>query len=276
MPRFIVRFDATLSAAPGAPLPSGTVIPDPGVGGYLVSEPEGTWRYGRIEIDAASVTVTSAGPGVVAPTIVTFTNSDPQVFVNDDLPVLLTSMGTDGDGPIEFSVVGDGLRISGNEVWLDVMPPAGDMLISVEAANSAGTVTSDFTLSAIADTVAPTITRAPTISGDTFTGGTLTADVGAATGSPAPTSAVQWFNDGAAKGTAATQVSDGPGAWTVQVTWSNGVGSPASATSPKFTVTDQTRLRRESDGSVTVLSVTAWAPVLTRNTDGTVTVSEGA
>lgn len=90
-------------------------------------------------------------------------------------------------------------------------------------------------------TVTPTVTAAPTISGDTVEGGTLTGATGTASGTPAPTAARQWLADGVAVSgaTGATFTTTGRAgqAISLRVTWSNGTAPDAVATSGAITVT---------------------------------------
>lgn len=92
-------------------------------------------------------------------------------------------------------------------------------------------------------TVAPSVITQATISGTGTVGQTLTVSVGSASGTPAPTSMVQWLRGGTsisgATGTSYTTVSaDGGTTLTARVTWTNTAGSAVS--SPTIAVTTAT------------------------------------
>lgn len=87
--------------------------------------------------------------------------------------------------------------------------------------------------------VAPTVTTQPSITGGTTTGSVLTLNEGAASGTPAPTGAIQWLRGttaiSGATGATYTLVSGDVGqAISARVTWTNSAGS-VSATSNAIT-----------------------------------------
>lgn len=81
----------------------------------------------------------------------------------------------------------------------------------------------------------PAIVTNPVITGSAVAGGTLSSTLGTASGNPAPNATRQWLADGVAiaGATGATLDTTGRASQSIslRVTWSNGIGSPAVATS---------------------------------------------
>ena len=89
--------------------------------------------------------------------------------------------------------------------------------------------------------VAPSITTQPTISGSNVVGSTLTLDVGAASGTPAPSAAIQWLRAGVViageTGTSyVTTNADASLPIAAQVVWTNAAGSTPPATTNTITM----------------------------------------
>lgn len=100
--------------------------------------------------------------------------------------------------------------------------------------------------------IAPTVTTQPSITGGTTTGSVLTLAIGAASGTPAPTPAIQWLRGttaiSGATGATYTLVSADEGkAISARVTWTNSAGSAqetsnaitGEATAPTATAPDK-------------------------------------
>jgi len=91
-------------------------------------------------------------------------------------------------------------------------------------------------------TTAPAISGSPTITGGASVGSASSVSPASTTGNPAPTNSYQWKLDGApvsgTTGTTYTPISSDAGkTLTVTQTASNGIGTPATATSPGVVVT---------------------------------------
>ncbi|WDA11678.1 hypothetical protein [Paracoccus marcusii] len=86
----------------------------------------------------------------------------------------------------------------------------------------------------------PAIVTSPVITGSAVAGGTLSSTLGAASGNPAPNATRQWLADGVAIAGATGATLDTTGragqSISLRVTWSNGIGSPAVATSNAITI----------------------------------------
>lgn len=113
---------------------------------------------------------------------------------------------------------------------------------TVTATDIAGqSVTDAFNLVVVLATFAPAIVTQPTIRGGPVAGSVLSAHPGTATGNPTLKLARRWLSDGALIAGATKSTFDTTGragqAISLRVTWSNGVGSPAVATTPALMIT---------------------------------------
>lgn len=133
------------------------------------------------------------------------------------------------------SPTGQGVSISGSTMTISAAAERNGTY-TVTASNSTGQTVSDaFALTVVAAPAAPAVTAQPTISGGNTQGVILNSTTGTASGNPTPTAARQWLADGVAVSgaTSATFDTAGRGGQSIslRVTWTNGVGSPAVATS---------------------------------------------
>jgi hypothetical protein len=125
----------------------------------------------------------------------------------------------------------------GQQITIASGDQGGSLSLTAVATNSQGTDTETVARSvpAAEPTTAPAITSSPVITGSTTAGGTLSSTLGAASGNPAPNATRQWLADGLAIAgeTGATLDTTGRAGQSIslRVTWSNGIGSPAVATS---------------------------------------------
>lgn len=144
--------------------------------------------------------------------------------------------------------------------------------------------------------VAPTVTTQPSITGNVTTGSVLTVNIGAASGTPAPTGAIQWLRgttaiSGATSATYTLVSGDVGQAISARVTWTNSAGSvqatsnaitgqaaatlesmadlywgPASAITGADT--DVTGLTLTGPAGPISLTATGTTPLITRDTSG--------
>lgn len=140
-----------------------------------------------------------------------------------------------------ISPAGQGVTVGGNVMTISAAA-ARNATYTVTATNITGqSVTDAFDLVVAAATAAPSITAQPTISGGPVAGSVLNAAAGTATGNPTPMVAHQWLSNDAAIPGATEATFDTAGrtgqAISLRVTWSNGIGSPAVATTAAITIT---------------------------------------
>ena len=167
---------------------------------------------------------------------VTFPGGAVQVFPSDAyLAVeIMADLGGTAAEPIEpGATTGSGSATEGADTATGTgtapITGIGAAVEGADTATGAGSVAN----------VAPTVTTQPIITGATTVGSVLTATVGAASGTPAPASTVQWLRDGApiSGATAATYTlvaADEGKAISASVTWTNSAGS-ATGTSNAIT-----------------------------------------
>lgn len=181
-----------------------------------------------LEIPAAMPTVTAPLP-------------DHNLTVGDDPVTIDLTVHFAGAATFAVSPAGQGVTVEGTVLTISTAA-ARDASYTVTAMDDAGqSVTDAFGLVVAPATAAPFITTQPTIRGGPVEGSVLNAQPGAATGNPAPRVARRWLSNGAviAGATKATFDTTGRAGQSIslRVTWSNGIGAPAVATTPGLVIT---------------------------------------
>ncbi|MEQ5793129.1 hypothetical protein LZ686_00575 [Paracoccus sp. NFXS7] len=144
-------------------------------------------------------------------------------------PVLSGTLSRPGVSPVAVT--------QGQQITIASGDQGGSLSLTAVATNSQGTDTETVARSvpAAEPTTAPAITSSPVITGSATAGGTLSSTLGAASGNPAPNATRQWLADGVAIAGATGATLDTTGragqSISLRVTWSNGIGSTAVATS---------------------------------------------
>lgn len=165
-------------------------------GGTTVLTVTATNSAGTVS-DTASLAIPAAVN--TAPTLATI----PALSATVGTPFSYTASASDAEGAVTWAWTGLPAGITANGATISGTPTAaGAATITATVTDTGGlTASRSATLTVAAapvTTVAPTVTMQPTISGTPTTGSVMTVAVGAASGTPAPASAVQWLRDGTA------------------------------------------------------------------------------
>lgn len=182
-----------------------------------------------------SLTVHPAAPTVTAPL------PDQNLVVGASTVTIDLSQRFANAATYAVSPAGQGVTIAGSVLSISTAVPRS-ATYTVTATGVAGqSVTAAFNLVVALPMTAPSITVPPTISGGTVVGVLLTSNIGQAAGNPAPTATRQWLSDGAVIAGATGASFDTTGfagrSISLRVTWSNGIGSPAVATTAPTLIT---------------------------------------
>lgn len=185
-----------------------------------------------------ALTITAPMPTVTAPL------PDQSLRVGDSNVTIDLSLHFANAVTYAVSPANQGVTIDGTVLTISTAA-ARNASYTVTATDIAGqSVTDAFNLEVVLATFAPAIVTQPSIRGGPLVGSVLSATPGTAAGNPTPKLARRWLSDGVLIAGATKSTFDTTGragqAISLQVTWSNGVGSPAVATSPALMITAAT------------------------------------
>ncbi|MDF3606580.1 hypothetical protein PE067_10750 [Paracoccus sp. DMF-8] len=195
------------------------------------------------------------------------------VFSGTPTPTVTRSATFDGQ-PV--ALVGDSFVGTG----------PGELVVTWTASNGYGApAVSTASATITAALTSPVVTDDPAISPAPATGGTSTLDIGAATGSPAPEATwvaqIDGWPDqtGTGGGLIVWPEVSADTAWTVTVTWANGVGDPAAVTLEGTIIADAPEPPAEwtltgGAGEIIITAMPAVPALIGTGGEGEITIEE--